>query len=62
MSLDPKNPPAGPELLRLMIETPYLIRRPVIRIGGETVFGFDKKRLEQLLASGGQPDQPRHLA
>lgn len=49
MSLDPKNPPSDQEIIRLMLEVPYLIRRPVIHIAGETVFGFDKKRLEALL-------------
>ena len=49
MNLDPANPPSDDELVRLMLEVPYLIRRPVIRIGGETLFGFDRARLEALL-------------
>ncbi len=49
MSLDPKSPPASDELIRLMLEVPYFIRRPMIHIGGETIFGFDRKRLEAAL-------------
>ena len=49
MNPDPANPPSDDDLVRLMLEVPYLIRRPVIRIGGETVFGFDRARLEALL-------------
>ncbi len=52
MSLDAKSPPPGDALIRMMLETPYLIRRPMIQIGGATVFGFDKKRLEALTAPG----------
>ncbi len=49
MGLDPANPPADGELVRMMLEVPYLLRRPVIRIERETVFGFDRERLEGLL-------------
>jgi len=49
LSLDPRDPPADADLVHLMLEVPYFIRRPIIRIGNETVFGFDKKRLEALL-------------
>lgn len=52
MNLDPANPPSDAELVRLMLEVPYLVRRPVIRTGGETVFGFDRERLEALLGRG----------
>ncbi|MBI2913270.1 MAG: hypothetical protein HYY03_05065 [Chloroflexi bacterium] len=52
INLDSANPPADDELVRLMLEVPYLIRRPVVRIGSETVFGFDRARLEGLLARG----------
>ena len=48
--LDPDNPLPDGELVRLMLEVPYLLKRPVIHIGDETVFGFDKKRLEDALA------------
>jgi len=37
-----------------MLDEPYLIRRPIIRIGQETLFGFDRARVEGLLASGGR--------
>lgn len=54
MSLDLRNPPSDDELVRLMLEVPYLIRRPIIRIGGETIFGFDHRRLEEILKAGGR--------
>ena len=47
--LSPQDPPAGGELVRLMLETPYFIRRPVIRIGGRTLFGFNQRQVESLL-------------
>jgi len=50
LHLDPEDPPPHDELVRLMLEVPYLIKRPVIRIGDETIFGFDKKRLEAAIA------------
>jgi arsenate reductase-like glutaredoxin family protein len=34
----------------MMLEVPYLIRRPIIRVAGETIFGFDRKRLEVVLS------------
>lgn len=39
------------KLLRLMLDEPRLIRRPLILVDGELVIGFDQKRLVQLLAS-----------
>ncbi len=36
-----------------MLEVPYLIRRPIIKIGGQAVFGLDKKRVEEALARRG---------
>ena len=51
MALDAKDPPSNDELVRLMLEVPYFIRRPVIRIRGDTIFGFDRKRLEAALGS-----------
>ncbi len=50
MKLDPANPPADHELVRLMLEVPHLIRRPVIRIGVDTLFGFDQRRLATMLS------------
>ncbi len=40
------------ELIRLMVEEPNLIKRPIITLGGELVAGFDKPakaRLAELL-------------
>ena len=48
-NLSQRNPPPDDELIRLMLETPYLIRRPVIRIGGRTLFGFNQREVESLL-------------
>jgi arsenate reductase-like glutaredoxin family protein len=42
------------ELLRLMVEEPNLIRRPLFTVGGEIVSGFDKSsraRLTTLLGT-----------
>ncbi len=50
MNLDAANPPSDDELLRLMLEVPYLIRRPIIRLGGRTFFGFSQKELEAALS------------
>lgn len=52
MGLDAGSPPPDDALIRIMLEVPYLLRRPVIQVAGQTVFGFDRKRLEALLASG----------
>ena len=48
-NLSPEDPPPDEELIRLMLATPYLIRRPVIRIGGRTLFGFKPRDVEPLL-------------
>ena len=48
MGLDSRNPPPETELVRLMLEIPYLLKRPVIRLGGATVFGFDREKIESL--------------
>jgi Spx/MgsR family transcriptional regulator len=37
------------KLIELMVNEPRLIRRPIVVVGGETVIGFDKKRLDELL-------------
>lgn len=50
LGLDPSRPPPPQELLRLMLEVPHLIRRPVIRLGGRTFFGFDRRALEEAIA------------
>lgn len=48
MGLHAAHPPGEDELVRLMLEVPYLIKRPVIRIGGQTIFGFERKKIEAL--------------
>ena len=48
-NLTRQDPPADGELIRLMLEIPYLIRRPIIRIGGRTMFGFNQRLVESLL-------------
>lgn len=49
MNLSRTDPPRSYELVRLMLETPYLIRRPVIRIGERTLFGPNQRELESLI-------------
>jgi arsenate reductase-like glutaredoxin family protein len=36
------------ELLRLMLQEPRLIRRPLIQVGDRLIIGADKKALEEL--------------
>ena len=43
-----KNPPSREEAIRLMVEEPNLIRRPVIVAGGRVVLGFDEKGMARL--------------
>ena len=38
------------EMLRLMLEEPRLIRRPVTRVGNRLIIGSNQKMLEQELA------------
>lgn len=38
------------ELIRLMAEEPYLVRRPSFRIGDRLVVGMDTKQLDALLS------------
>ena len=47
--LSRQDPPPDEELIRLMLSTPYLIRRPVVRIGERTLFGFNPREVEPLL-------------
>jgi arsenate reductase-like glutaredoxin family protein len=35
--------------LRLMVENPTLIRRPLIEVGDDLVIGLDARRLEEVL-------------
>lgn len=37
------------DLIKLMLQEPRLIRRPLVRIGGEVYFGADSKVLAELL-------------
>lgn len=37
------------KLIELMLKEPRLIRRPVVRVGGNAYFGADRKKLEQLI-------------
>jgi arsenate reductase len=43
-----EKPPSRDEALRLMAETPNLIRRPVVISGGEIILGFDEEALKKL--------------
>jgi arsenate reductase-like glutaredoxin family protein len=52
LGLDPSRPPAEEELLRLMLEVPYLIRRPIVRLDDQVFFGFDPKALAAALDAG----------
>ena len=39
------------ELVRLMLQEPRLIRRPMVQVGDELVIGADSKSLERALAT-----------
>ena len=41
---------AGDDLIRLMLEEPRLIRRPLIATGGELIVGSDKRALADTFA------------
>ncbi len=53
LGLAARSPPADAELLQMILDTPYLLRRPVVRIGKRVIFGFDKAKLEAALAEAG---------
>ena len=38
------------EMVRLMLQEPRLIRRPITRVGGALVIGSNERQLEQALA------------
>jgi arsenate reductase-like glutaredoxin family protein len=42
------------EMIRLMVEEPNLIKRPLITLGGEVVVGFDKAAKARLAGLLGQ--------
>jgi Spx/MgsR family transcriptional regulator len=43
-----QNPPSRAEAIRMMAETPNLIRRPVIIAGGRIVLGFDQDGINSI--------------
>jgi Spx/MgsR family transcriptional regulator len=43
-----QNPPSRAEAIRMMAETPNLIRRPVIIAGARIVLGFDENGIDSL--------------
>ena len=44
-----EKPPSRPEAVKLMAETPNLIRRPVVIRGDQIVLGFDEEAYKKLL-------------
>lgn len=40
------------DLIKLMLQEPRLIRRPVVKTGGKVYFGADSKMLAEILQSG----------
>lgn len=49
MGLEGK-PLSNDDMIRLMAEEPYLVRRPSFRIGDRLVVGMDTKQLDALLS------------
>ncbi len=48
LGLDPGSL-SDADLVRLMLQEPRLIRRPIVEIGDELIIGADSKKLEQAL-------------
>ena len=44
-----RNKLSDKELVGLMLKEPRLVRRPVVRLGGNVYFGADKSVLEKLI-------------
>lgn len=44
-----QNPPERQDALRLMSENPNLIRRPILRVGGKLLLGFDADAISAAL-------------
>jgi Spx/MgsR family transcriptional regulator len=44
-----EHPPSRAEAIRLMAETPNLIRRPVVIRGSEVILGYDEEAYDRLL-------------
>ena len=40
------------DLIKLMLQEPRLIRRPIVKTGGKVYFGADSKMLAEILPSG----------
>lgn len=40
------------DLIKLMLQEPRLIRRPIVKTGGKVYFGADSKALAEILPSG----------
>ena len=51
------NPPSREEAAALMAAHPNLLKRPLLVVGEEIVFGFDEAAYRRLLAGGG-PGRP----
>lgn len=43
-----ENPPSRDEALKLMVNEPNLIRRPIVIRGGDIVLGFDEAALKDI--------------
>ena len=45
---DRELPTSKPEAIRLMLEQPNLIKRPILVVGERAIFGFDKDAYDRL--------------
>ena len=43
------NPPTRDEALKLMVQEPNLIRRPIVIRGGQMILGYDEEGLRKLV-------------
>jgi arsenate reductase-like glutaredoxin family protein len=46
-------PTSKKEAIELMMESPNLIKRPILVRGGEVIFGFDRDQYQKVASSGG---------
>lgn len=47
-----QQPPDREEAIRLILEDPNLLRRPVLVVDGRRIFGFDREEYERLVTGG----------
>jgi arsenate reductase-like glutaredoxin family protein len=49
-----ENPPPRDEAIRLMAEHPNLLRRPLLQVDDQFVFGYNEDEYRRLVSGGGR--------